>query len=215
MMAIQVEQLAASLDRVEENLSIATQRLENLTIVAPATGQLTSLNAEYVGEIIASGSRIGQIDILDGFKIRAGIDEHYLSRITNGLQGEFNFSNTAHRLQINKIFPEIVDGRFNVDFEFVADIPSEIRQGQTVHINLELGDSAQALTIARGGFYQKTGGQWVFVVDPSEAFAVKRNIRLGRKNTQVYEVLDGLEPGERVVTSSYDTFGDAERLLLK
>ncbi|MBN1480724.1 biotin/lipoyl-binding protein [candidate division KSB1 bacterium] len=215
MMAIQVDQLAQSLKRVEENLRIAKKRLENLTIIAPATGQLTSLNAEYVGEITSAGERIGQIDILDGFKIRAGIDEHYLARIITELQGEFDFGGDTYRLAINKIFPEIVSGRFNVDLEFVDNIPADIRRGQTVHIRLELGDLSEALTLARGGFYQKTGGQWVFVVDPSEAYAAKRDIRLGRKNTEVFEVLAGLEPGERVITSSYDTFGDAERLILK
>jgi len=215
MMAIQVDQLAQSLKRVEENLSIAKKRIENLTIIAPVTGQLTSLNVEYVGEITTAGERIGQIDILDGFKIRAGIDEHYLSRIVTELQGEFDFGGDTYRLAIKKIFPEIVDGRFNVDLEFIDDIPTDIRRGQTVHIRLELGDLSEAVTLARGGFYQKTGGQWAFVVDPSNEFAAKREIRLGRKNTEVFEVLSGLEPGERVVTSSYDTFGDAERLILK
>ena len=215
MMAIQVEQLAQSLKRVEANLQIARQRLENLTIVAPVSGQLTSLNAEYVGEITSAGERLGQIDILDGFKIRAGIDEHYLSRILTELQGEFDFGGETFRLAIEKIFPEIVDGRFNIDLEFVDTIPSDIRRGQTVHIRLELGDLSEATTLSRGGFYQKTGGQWVFVVDPSGDFAGKRDIRLGRKNTEVFEVLSGLEPGEQVVTSSYDTFGDAERLILK
>ena len=215
MMAIQVEQLAESLKRVEANLSIAKKRLENLTIIAPVSGQLTSLNAEYVGEITSAGERLGQIDILDGFKIRAGIDEHYLARILTELQGEFDFGGTTYRLAIKKIFPEIVSGRFNIDLEFVDEIPTDIRRGQTVHIRLELGDLSEAVTIARGGFNQKTGGQWAFVVDPSEDFAVKRDIRLGRKNTEVFEVLSGLEPGERVITSSYDTFGDAERLILK
>jgi HlyD family secretion protein len=215
MMTIQVEQLAQSLKRVEENLRIAKQRLENLTIIAPITGQLTSLNAEYVGEITAAGERIGQIDVLDGFKIRAGIDEHYLSRIITDLQGEFDFGGKTYRLAIKKIYPEITAGRFNVDLEFIDEIPLDIRRGQTVHIRLELGDLSEAVTLARGGFYQKTGGQWVFVVDPSDGFATKRDIRLGRKNTEVFEVLSGLEPGERVVTSSYDTFGEAERLILK
>jgi HlyD family secretion protein len=215
MMAIQVEQLAQSLKRVEENLKIAKQRLEDLYIIAPITGLLTSLNAEYVGEITAAGERIGQIDVLDGFKIRAGISEHYLSRIITDLRGEFDFGGKTYRLAIKKIFPEIVSSRFNVDLEFTEQIPTDIRRGQTVHIRLELGDLSEAVTLARGGFYQKTGGQWVFVVDPSNGFARKRKIRLGRKNTEVFEVLSGLEPGERVVTSSYDTFGDAERLIFK
>jgi HlyD family secretion protein len=215
MKAIQVEQLAQSLKRVEANLKIAKKRISNLTIIAPVSGQLTSLNAEYVGEITSPGERIGQIDILDGFKIRAGIDEHYLSRILTELQGEFDFGDETYRLAIKKIFPEIINGRFNVDLQFVDDIPTEIRRGQTVHIRLELGDLSEAITLARGGFYQKTGGQWIFIVDPSDDFATKREIRLGRKNTDFFEVLSGLEPGDRVVTSSYETFGKAERLILK
>jgi HlyD family secretion protein len=215
MMAIQIDQLEQSLDRIEQNLKVARKRLDYLVVRAPASGLLTSLNAEYVGEIKSSGERIGQIDILDGFKIRAGIDEHYLARILVGLQGEFDFSGRSYRLTINKIFPEIVDGRFNVDLEFIDDMPNDIRRGQTVHLRLELGDLSEALTLSQGGFYQKTGGQWVWVVDPSGSFAIRRNIKIGRNNSQVFEILDGLQPGEKVITSSYDNFGDAERLILK
>jgi HlyD family secretion protein len=214
-MSIQIKQLEASLKRLQANLKIVQQQLENLTIKAPVSGQLTSLNAEYTGEIKSSGERIGQIDVLDGFKIRAGIDEHYLPRINLNQYGEFEFAGQSYRLVIKKIFPEIVDGRFNIDLEFVNTAPSDIRRGQTVHIRLELGDLSEAIVLSRGGFYQKTGGQWVYVIDNSGEIAIKQSIKLGRQNTQVFEVLDGLKPGEKVITSSYDNFGDVEKLVLK
>jgi len=215
IMSIQIEQLEASLKRLQANLKIVQQQLENLTIKAPVSGQLTSLNAEYTGEIKSPGERIGQIDVLDGFKIRAGIDEHYLPRINLNQYGEFEFAGQSYRLVIKKIFPEIVGGRFNIDLEFVNTAPSDIRRGQTVHIRLELGDLSEATVLPRGGFYQKTGGQWVYVIDNSGEFAIKRSIKLGRQNTQVFEVLNGLKPGEKVITSSYDNFGDVEKLVLK
>lgn len=215
IMSIQIKQLEASLKRLQANLKIVQQQLENLTIKAPVSGQLTSLNAEYTGEIKSSGERIGQIDVLDGFKIRAGIDEHYLPRINLNQYGEFEFAGQSYRLVIKKIFPEIVDGRFNIDLEFVNTAPSDIRRGQTVHIRLELGDLSEAIVLSRGGFYQKTGGQWVYVIDNSGEIAIKQSIKLGRQNTQVFEVLDGLKPGEKVITSSYDNFGDVEKLVLK
>jgi len=215
IMSIQIKQLEASLKRLQANLKIVQQQLENLTIKAPVTGQLTSLNAEYTGEIKSPGERIGQIDVLDGFKIRAGIDEHYLPRINLNQYGEFEFAGQSYRLIIKKIFPEIVGGRFNIDLEFVNIAPSDIRRGQTVHIRLELGDLSEATVLSRGGFYQKTGGQWVYVIDNSGEIAIKRSVKLGRQNTQVFEVLEGLEPGEKVITSSYDNFGDVEKLVLK
>ena len=215
IMSIQIKQLEASLKRLQANLKIVQQQLENLTIKAPVTGQLTSLNAEYTGEIKSSGEHIGQIDVLDGFKIRAGIDEHYLPRINLNQYGEFEFAGQSYRLVIKKIFPEIVGGRFNIDLEFVNTAPSDIRRGQTVHIRLELGDLSEATVLSRGGFYQKTGGQWIYVIDNSGKIAIKRSIKLGRQNTQVFEVLGGLKPGEKVITSSYDNFGDVEKLVLK
>jgi HlyD family secretion protein len=212
---IQIQQLEASLERMQDNLSVAKQKLENLTITAPIAGQLTSLNAENIGESKSPGERLGQIDVLEGFKVRAGIDEHYLPRINLGQTGEFDFAGSTYELITKKVFPEIRDGRFDVDLEFVSDEPSGIRRGQTLHIRLELGDLAEAVLLPRGGFYQKTGGQWVYVVDKSGSMASKRSIKLGRQNPQAFEVLEGLEPGERVVTSSYDTFGDNDKLVLE
>ena len=215
IMFIKLEQLEASLKRLQANLKIVQQQLENLIIKAPVCGQLTSLNAEYTGEIKSPGERIGQIDVLDGFKIRAGIDEHYLPRINLNQYGEFEFAGQSYKLIIKKIFPEIVGGRFNIDLEFFSTAPSDIRRGQSVHIRLELGDLSEATVLSRGGFYQKTGGQWIYVIDNSGKIAIKRSIKLGRQNTQVFEVLGGLKPGEKVITSSYDNFGDVEKLVLK
>lgn len=213
--SIQIEQLESSLQRMQANLDLTKQRLESMTLRAPVSGQLTSLNAEFIGEMKTTGERLGQIDILEGFKVRAGIDEHYLPRISVGLPAEFDFAGKTYNLISKKVFPEIRDGRFDVDMEFQNETPEGIRRGQTLHIRLELGDLAEALLLPRGGFYQKTGGQWVYVVDQSGSFAVKRNIKLGRQNPQVFEVLEGLEPGEQVVTSSYDSFGDIDKLVLK
>ncbi|MCG3118117.1 MAG: Macrolide export protein MacA [bacterium] len=213
--AIQIEQLESSLQRMQANLDVTKQRMESMTLRAPVSGQLTSLNAEFIGEMKTTGERLGQIDILEGFKVRAGIDEHYLPRISVGLPAEFDFAGKTYNLLSKKVFPEIRDGRFDVDMEFQNETPEGIRRGQTLHIRLELGDLAEAMLLPRGGFYQKTGGQWVYVVDQSGSFAVKRNIKLGRQNPQVFEVLEGLEPGEQVVTSSYDSFGDIDKLVLK
>lgn len=212
---IQIEQLEASLKRMQANLEVTKQNLENLTIKAPIDGQLTSLNAEIVGEIKTPGERLGQIDVLEGYKVRAGIDEHYLPRISVGLAAEFDFAGQTYQLVTKKVYPEIRDGRFDVDMEFQGREPSGIRRGQTLHIRLQLGDLTEATLLPRGGFYQKTGGQWVYVVDKSGQYGVKRAIKLGRQNPQMFEVLEGLEPGEQVVTSSYDSFGDIDKLVLK
>ncbi|HEX9654999.1 MAG TPA: efflux RND transporter periplasmic adaptor subunit [bacterium] len=211
---VQVRLLETSMKRLEENLQIARTRLDNLNIKAPISGHLTSLNAE-VGQSISQGQRIGQLDVLDGFKVRAGIDEHYLARIDKGLKGEFDFAGQSYTLIADKVYPEVRDGRFEVDMQFESEAPAGIRRGQTLHIRLALGDLTEAILIPRGGFYQKTGGQWIYVLHEDGDTASKRKIRLGRQNTQVFEVLEGLQPGERVVTSSYDSFGDIDKLVLK
>jgi HlyD family secretion protein len=211
---VQLNQAENSLNRLGNNLRIAQKRLDNLIISAPVTGQLTSLNAE-IGESKAPGERLGQIDVLDGFKVRAAIDEHYIARIEVGQLGQFDFAGKTYTLVTKKVFPEVQNGRFEVDMEFEGEEPGDIRRGQTVRIRLELGDLTEAVMLARGGFYQKTGGNWVYVVEPAGDLATKRQIRLGRQNTQVFEVLEGLEPGERVVTSSYDNYGDIDKLVLK
>jgi HlyD family secretion protein len=211
---VQIHQLEASLDRMQKNLEIAKQKLDNLVIKAPISGQLTALNAE-IGESKSPGERLGQVDVLDGFKVRAPIDEHYLPRIGLDQKGEFDFAGGTYHLVIKKIYPEINNGRFDVDLEFPDEEPQGIRRGQTVHIRLELGDLSNAILLARGGFYQKTGGQWVYVLNDDESVATKRKIRPGRMNPQVIEILEGLKPGEKVITSSYENFGENDKLILK
>ncbi len=211
---IQLQQLGTSLERLEQNLGIARRRLEDLNIRAPISGQLTSLNAE-IGEAKSQGQRLGQIDIIDQFKVQVAIDEHYISRISLGQKGRFDFGGQSYELIAKKIYPEVTNGRFEVDMEFVGSAPTGIRRGQTLRIRLELGGLSDAVMLAKGGFYQKSGGNWAYVVDPSGDFAVKRQIRLGRQNSQVYEVLDGLAPGDQVITSTYDHFGDIDKLILR
>ncbi len=204
----------SSIDRMNTNLNLTRKRLEKLSVKAPVKGELATLNPE-IGEVINYGTRIGTINILDSYKLRVEIDEHYISRVTRELKGECDFSNTVYPAVITKIYPEVVEGRFAVDMEFTKETPKDIRIGQTSRIRLELGESKQATLIPRGGFYQSTGGQWVFVVDASGEFAVKREIRIGRQNPKYYEVIEGLEPGEQVIVSSYDNFGEVDKLMLK
>lgn len=211
---VQISQLEASVKRMQANLEIVKTKLENLIIKAPITGQLTSLNAE-IGESKSSGERLGQIDVLDSFKVRVDVDEFYIARIEIGKTGSFDFAGKTYQVEIRKIYPEVQNGRFAVDMYFGEEVPQGIRRGQTLHIRLALGDLSEATLLARGGFYQKTGGQWVYVLDKSDDFAIKRDIKIGRQNPQYFEVLDGLKPGEKVITSSYETFGDNEKLVLK
>lgn len=210
----QVRQLELSVNQMEVNLKLLKEQLENLTIKAPITGLLTSLEAE-VGQSIAQGQRIGQIDDMEGFKIRAPIDEHYINRVEAGRIGKFDFSGNTYQLKVVQVFPEVREGRFEVDMVFTETQAEGIRRGQSVHIQLQLSEMSEAVLLARGGFYQTTGGNWAYVVDESGGVAVKRNIRLGRQNPQFFEVLEGLNPGEKVVTSSYENYGDMERLVLK
>lgn len=210
---IQLEQLAESLERMENNLEIVKGNMSNLILKAPVSGQLTSRNAE-IGESKSQGERLGQIDVLDGFKILIVVDEYYLSRVSIGQKGTFTFDGKKHELRVGKVYPEVLNGRFEVDMEFVSEEPEGIRRGQSQHIRLELGDPGEGLLLTRGGFYQKTGGQWVYLVDESEEYAVRQAIRLGRQNTEVFEVLEGLKPGDRVITSSYESFGDVQKLIL-
>ena len=211
----QLEQIDQSIQRLQTNLGLIRESLDNLTIKAPISGQLTSLDAE-IGQSKSPGERIGQIDILNDYKVRAEIDEFYISRVNDGQEGSADINGTEYRLVVKKVFPEVTNGRFQVDMYFKNDkAPANLRRGQTLQIRLELGDLTKTLLLARGGFYQKTGGQWVYVVDPSGDYAVKRQIKLGRQNPDYFEVLEGLKPGEKVVTSSYDTYGDIDKLVLK
>jgi HlyD family secretion protein len=211
----QIQQIENSLKRMDANLKIVKQKLEDLTIKSPITGHLTALNAE-IGESKKRGERLGQIDVLEGFKILVPVDEHYIARINIGQQGEFTFDEKSYQLSIAKIYPEVIDGRFEIDMAFNGYQPEGIRRGQTLHIRLELGNLSTAILLPQGGFYQKTGGQWIYLLDDSGEFAIKRKINLGRQNPEVYEVLAGLKVGEKVITSSYDNFGDnIDKLVLK
>lgn len=212
--AIQIQQLEVSISRMQVNMEIIKQKLENLVVKAPIAGHLTALDAE-VGQLKMAGSRLGQIDVLEGFKVNAGIDEYYISRISAGQQGEVKISSKNYRVVTSKVYPEVKDGRFQVDMEFDGEEPEGIRRGQTVQVRLALGELSRAVMLARGGFYNQTGGNWVYVLDGSGTSASKRKIRLGRYNTEVYEVLEGLEPGEKVITSSYDNLGDFDKLTFK
>lgn len=205
--ASKVVQLVSAVERMERNLQIVRGRLDNLTVRAPVSGQLTTLEAE-VGESKGAGARLGQIDRIDGFKVRAVIDEHYIDRVGRGQRGQFDSGDTPYSLAIRKIYPEVKDGQFEVDLEFEREAPEGIRRGQTLHIRLELGDLEETVQVARGGFYQATGGHWAYVLDAAGERATRRSIALGRQNPRVYEVLEGLEPGEQVITSSYETFGE-------
>lgn len=210
----QLRQIDQSLDRMWRSLEAVQNILDRLVLTAPISGQLSTIELNP-GQSIASGERIGQIDILDNYKVRVGIDEFYLSQITRGLQGSFDFSGNTHELEITKIFPVVENGQFQVDMEFLNEMPSGLTRGQTVRVRLELSGSSEALQLARGGFYQTTGGDWVFRVTEDGERAVRQDIRLGRQNPEYFEVLEGLEPGDRIITSSYDTFGDNEVLNLE
>ena len=210
----QLRQLNNSEQRMFQNLEAVQQILDNLSVTAPISGQLSTIELNQ-GQSISSGERIGQVDIMDGYKVRVAIDEYHLSRITQGLRGSFPFDGQSHELVITKIYPVINNGQFEVDMEFVNRAPEGLRRGQTVRIRLELGESASAVQIPRGGFYQTTGGNWVFVVNENDGKAYRRDIRLGRQNPEYFEVLSGISPGEKVITSSYDTFGDNEVLVLE
>lgn len=210
----QIDQLESSLERMRNNLEVVKEKQENLTLRAPISGHLTALSAE-IGQSKNPGERIGRIDVMDKFRVRADIDEYYIARVEKGRTGTFPFAGQDYKLQVRTIYMEVQEGKFQVDMYFVGDQPGGIRRGQTLHIRLELGDLKEALLLPRGGFFQTTGGNWVYVVDESGKYATKRNIRLGQYNSEVHEVLEGLEPGEKVITSSYESFGDMERLVFK
>lgn len=208
---LQIQQLEGTLQRTQRNVALWQQTLDNLVVKAPVSGQLSTIDVE-VGSNINRGQNIGQIDDLNGFKMRVGIDEHYISRVFSGLKGSFEFNGKMHELEISRVYPEVKSGRFEVDMIFPKGTPEGIKRGQSSPIQLELGKAAKATLLPVGGFFSDTGGNWVYVVDRSGKRAVKRPITLGRKNPEFYEVLTGLEPGEQVITSSYENFGDNEVL---
>ena len=201
--------------RLQRNYDVLRESMSNLRVTAPISGQLTALNAE-IGQIISSGTRLGQVDRIDSYKLRAQIDEFYIERVRRGQTATTQpIGGTEYELEVTRVYPEVENGRFEVDLRFADDAaPAEIRRGQSIRIKLELGSPEEALLLARGGFYQSTGGNWAYVLTDDGDEAVRRDIRLGRQNPNYFEVEQGLQPGDRVVTSSYDTFGDADRLVL-
>jgi HlyD family secretion protein len=211
---VQIESMEASVVSLNRNLQIIKSRLDNLNIRASVDGELATLNPE-TGEVVTYGTRIGTINILDSYKLRVEIDEHYIARVNRGLTGECDFASVSYPGKIIKIYPEVQNGRFYVDMEFTSGIPPQIKIGQTSRIKLELGESNEAILIPRGGFYQSTGGQWVYIISEDGSYAYKRDISIGRQNPRFYEVLGGLEVGEKVIVSGYDNFGDVDKLILK
>lgn len=209
----QIKQLEGTLERTRLNLSMMKQNLENLYLKAPVSGLLSRVDVE-VGASIGAGQNIGQIDDLSGFKMRVEVDEHYISRIFPGLEGSFEFNGQLHQLSVSKVYPEVRNGRFEVDMVFAKTVPDGIRRGQSASVRLQLGKPADAVLLPTGGFFSETAGNWVYVLDASGGRAVKRNITLGRKNPQYFEVLNGLEPGDKVITSTYESFGDKDVLNL-
>jgi len=210
----QIKQLEVTVKQFQNNMKLIEDQFSNLTVRAPINGQLTALHAE-IGKSIAPGQNIGQIDDTTAFKVRVDIDEHYIARVHEGQTGEWILDDHLYKLKVKKVYVQVTNGRFQADMNFIGDAPQGIRRGQTVHIKLELGGLTSAILIETGGFYSTTGGQWIFVVDNSGAFALKRNIKIGRQNPQYYEVLEGLRAGEKVITSSYENFGDVEKLILQ
>ena len=212
-MADQLEGMQESVRRMDANFRVIQDILNNLTVRAPVSGQLTALNVE-IGELHSPGYRFGQIDELDGFKLRAGVDEFYISRVFSGQTATtMPIAGGEYELIVRRVYPEVQNGRFEVDLDFVGETPEGLRRGQTVRFRLEMSDPAEALLIPRGGFLQTTGGSWVYVVG-DDGLARRRDIQVGRQNPQSVEVIDGLQQGERVVTSSYESFGDADILVL-
>ena len=211
---IQMDQMEESLDNIRRNLTQQRKRIEDLDIKAPVDGQLGLLDVE-IGQSVSSGTSIGQINVLSDYKIEAQIDEHYIDKVKSGLSASFERQDKSFNLVVRKVFPEVREKQFKTDFIFEGERPDNIRAGQTYYINLQLGQPAEAVLIPRGAFYQSTGGQWIFVLTPDGTKAVRRNIRIGRQNPLYYEVINGLEPGEVVITSSYDSYGDVQELILK
>ena len=209
---VQIRQMEESLKNMKLNMERIRRRKDNLSVKAPIDGVLGLIEVG-LGESVGSGRKVGQINAIGSYKIEAQIDEHYIDRVSAGLSATFERQNETYDAVIRKVYPEVRNGKFQADFKFSGEQPSNIRTGQTYYLNLQLGQPESAVLVPRGTFYQKTGGKWIYVVAPDGGKAVRREIRIGRQNPQFYEVLEGLEPGEKVITSGYDNFGDNEVLV--
>ncbi|MCL6216979.1 efflux RND transporter periplasmic adaptor subunit [Zunongwangia pacifica] len=207
-------QARESYEKTRKALELMRKKVEDLIVRAPVDGQLTSLDAE-IGQSKSKGERLGQIDVISGYKVRVDVDEHYISRIYAGQQGSFNFDGKSYTLEIKKVYTQVANGRFQVDMTFLEDAPQKIRRGQTLQIRVALSQEKEAVLIPKGGFFQETGGNWIFKLSEDGSIAYKTDIQLGSQNTEYYEVLSGLEPGDRVITSSYSNYEDIQELVLK
>ena len=210
----QVVQMEEDLNSMARNMQLIRQRVDNLNVKAPIDGEVGMLDV-VLGQSIGSGTSIGQVNDLSAFKVTAQIDEHYIDRIVRGLTATFERQDHSYQMMLSKVYPEVRDGQFRADFIFTGDIPDNIRSGQTYYMNLQLGQSSNVLVIPRATFYQSTGGEWVYVLDESGERATIRKIRIGRQNPQYYEVVEGLQEGDRIITSDYKNFGSNEVLILK
>lgn len=210
----QVGQMEESLHSMTLNMQLIRERVDNLKVKAPIDGEVGMLDI-VLGQSVGQGTAIGQVNDLSAYKVTAQIDEHYIDRVTMGLTASFERQETRFEMLLRKVYPEVREGQFKADFVFTGDIPENIRSGQTYYLNLQLGQPTESIMIPRGSFYQSTGGSWIYVVDASGEKAYRRPIRIGRQNPQYYEVVEGLDAGERVITSSYDNFGDHDVLILK
>ena len=211
MRRLQIESLESGVTQLQRNLEIARKNLDSLIITAPIAGQLSSFTAE-LGQSKARGETLGQIDDVEQFKLSVLIDEFYVTRTREGQYGEFTLAGLPYELRITKVYPQITNGQFEVDMEFVGTVPTDIRRGQTLQTRMQLGDASEALLLPRGGFFQDTGGNWAFVLDATGATAGKREITLGRRNPEYFEVLEGLREGEQVITSEYAAYATMERI---
>jgi len=211
---VQAAQMKESYAHMKSTLELMRRKVGDLIVRSPIDGQLTSMDAE-VGQNKKQGERLGQIDVLSGYKVRVDIDEHYITRIFNGLMGDFTLGDKTYKLKITKIFTQVTNGRFQVDMQFVGQVPTTIRRGQTLQIRLALSDQIQAVLVPKGGFYQQTGGNWIFKLSEDGKTAYRVDIQLGLQSPDYYQVLQGLKPGDKVVTSGYDNYGDMQELVLK
>lgn len=209
----QVGQMEESLRSMQINMQLIRQRVDNLKVKAPIDGEVGMLDA-VLGQSLQQGTNIGQVNDLSTYKVQALVDEHYIDRVTTGLTASFERQDKNYEMVLRKVYPEVRNGQFKADFRFTGDTPENIRSGQTYYLNLQLGQPSEAILIPRGSFYQTTGGRWIYVLNGSGDKAYRREIRIGRQNPQYYEVVEGLQPGEKVITSSYDNFGDHEVLIL-
>lgn len=209
-----VKELDVDLQRMQSTLQMVYNRLDHLNVRAPADGQLGFLDAE-VGQNISKGERVGQINILTDYKVEAFIDEHYIDRINQGLEAEFSRGDKEFTLKLRKVYPEVRNGKFKIDFVFLGEKPETVRTGQSYNINLKLGESQAGILLPKGNFFNQTGGQWIFVLDAEEKTASRRHINIGKQNPKYYRVLDGLAEGEQVIVSGYESFGEAQKIILQ